>query len=332
MSDFNFLLRTYCATFNHENYILDALKGFVMQQTNFPFVCTIVDDASTDRTAAAIKQFVSENFDLDADSVGYEKDTEYGHVTFARHKTNKNCYFAVLFLKENHYSQHKTKVPYIQEWMNTKYVALCEGDDYWTDPLKLQKQVDYMENHEECVICFHPVNIYNEREKCLVKDFITREVPMITTFEDLAKQGNYIHTPSVIYRKNDEVLKQRAIIGRTVVGDYLLWLLLSQNGTIVKLSDVMAVYRFGVGVWSAESREKRVIDTIISVSKIVPLMRENNSKKAIDDFVWGLRNELLNRIEQKQSIIDMLYDSNDYRIGNAVLKPYRWLKHIFKKI
>lgn len=162
MSDINFLLRTYCATFNHENYILDALKGFVMQQTNFPFVCTIVDDASTDRTAAAIKQFVSENFDLDADSVGYEKDTEYGHVTFARHKTNKNCYFAVVYLNENHYSQHKTKVPYVKEWMNTKYVSFCEGDDYWTDKNRLQKMVDFLESHPDYVLVTHRISNYYE--------------------------------------------------------------------------------------------------------------------------------------------------------------------------
>lgn len=165
MGNSKFLLRTYCATFNHENYILDALKGFAMQQTNFPVVFTIVDDASTDGTAAVIKKFVSENFSLDADSVGYEKDLDYGHVTFAQHKTNKNCYFAVVYLKENHYSQKKSKEPYLTEWMDTKYIALCEGDDYWTDPLKLQKQVDFLEGHEEYVVCSHNFIKYYENTK-----------------------------------------------------------------------------------------------------------------------------------------------------------------------
>ncbi len=93
---YSFMVRTCCATFNHENYILDALKGFVMQQTTFPAVYTIVDDASTDGTAAVIRQFIGENFDVGDTSVGYDKDMDYGHVTFSRHKTNENCYFAVI--------------------------------------------------------------------------------------------------------------------------------------------------------------------------------------------------------------------------------------------
>ena len=103
------LVTVSCMTYNHEPYITDALNGFAMQQTSFPFVCTIIDDASTDRNAEVIRNYVSENFDLQDTSIAYEKDMDYGHVTFARHKTNENCYFAVIYLKENHYSQKKSK-------------------------------------------------------------------------------------------------------------------------------------------------------------------------------------------------------------------------------
>ena len=113
-----FLVRTFCATYNHESYITDALQGFVMQETSFPVVYTIVDDASTDRTAEVIREFVKENFALQDASVAYEKDTDYGHVTFAQHKTNKSCYFAVIYLKENHYSQKKSKAPYFEVCLN----------------------------------------------------------------------------------------------------------------------------------------------------------------------------------------------------------------------
>ena len=140
-----FLVRTYCATYNHEAYIIDALRGFVMQETSFPVVYTIVDDASTDKTAEVLRQFVNDHFVVSLLDGGYDKDTDFGHVTFARHKTNTNCFFAVIYLKENHYSQKKSKAPYLTEWMDTKYIALCEGDDYWTDPLKLQKQVEILE-------------------------------------------------------------------------------------------------------------------------------------------------------------------------------------------
>ena len=70
-------------------------------------------------------------------------------------------YFAVVYLKENHYSQKKSKAPYLTEWEDTKYIALCEGDDYWTDPLKLQKQVDFLERHPDYSLCCHRFKIYH---------------------------------------------------------------------------------------------------------------------------------------------------------------------------
>ena len=194
----SFLLRTYCATYNHENYIADTLNGFAMQQITFPVVYTIVDDASTDRTADEIKQYINENFDLGEASVGYDKDTDYGHVTFARHKTNENCYFAVIYLKENHYSQKKSKTPYLKEWMDTKYIALCEGDDYWTDPLKLQKQVEFMEGHKEYSMCFHRVGIlgsddskFDKFSNLAERDYSAKEI-----YENWT-----IPTASVVYRR-----------------------------------------------------------------------------------------------------------------------------------
>ena len=174
MENVVFLVCVFCQTYNQKNFITDAMDGFVMQETEFPFVCTVIDDASTDGEQEVIRNYLKEQFDLQDSSVAYEKETHYGHVSFARHKTNKNCYFAVLFLKENHYSQHKTKVPYIQEWMNTKYVALCEGDDYWTDPLKLQRQVGFLETHPDHSLCCHRYIIYNQNEGTWDDDYVKR--------------------------------------------------------------------------------------------------------------------------------------------------------------
>src|SRR5690606_559849 len=81
------------------------------------------------------------------------------------------------------------------------YIALCEGDDYWTDPLKLQKQVDFLEVNLDYSICFHNVKIYNQEGKTFQKDTITRDVNETTGEEELAK-GNYIHTPSVVLRND----------------------------------------------------------------------------------------------------------------------------------
>lgn len=149
-------------TFNQAKYITDAMNGFVMQQTDFPFVCTIMDDASTDGEQDVIRSFVEDNFDMQDSSIAYEKDADYGHIIFAQHKTNKNCYFAVILLKENHYSQRKSKAPYLTEWMDTKYIALCEGDDYWTDEYRLQRMTLFLESHPKYVLVTHRINRFDE--------------------------------------------------------------------------------------------------------------------------------------------------------------------------
>lgn len=233
-----FLVRTFCATYNHESYITDALQGFVMQETSFPVVYTIVDDASTDKTAEVLRRFVNEHFDVGSDTRGYDKDTDYGHVTFARHKTNKNCYFAFIYLKENHYSQKKSKAPYLTEWLDTKYIALCEGDDYWTDPLKLQKQVDFLEGHEEYSMCFHKVSVVYEGE-----------IKQEQLFERL-QEGDYsaydiyadwmVPTCTVVYRNSPVPFESNS---RIVFGDIFLWLQLAERGKIYCLDFVGGTYR-----------------------------------------------------------------------------------------
>ena len=86
-----------------------------------------------------------------------------------QHKENKNCYFCVLLLKYNHYSIGKPKTRNLAGFTKTvKYIALCEGDDYWTDPLKLQKQVDFLESNVDYVVCAHRNSIYYESEKRMV--------------------------------------------------------------------------------------------------------------------------------------------------------------------
>jgi glycosyltransferase involved in cell wall biosynthesis len=247
----SFLLRTYCATYNQESYIIDALKGFVMQETTFPVVYTIVDDASTDLTAEVIREFVKDNFDLQDSSVAYEKDTDYGHVTFARHKTNKNCYFAVIYLKENHFSQKKPKAPYLTEWMDTKYVAYCEGDDYWTDPLKLQKQVGFLEGHEE--YGFVGTNVWLD-----INGVLSQEPPYFSSgkiegdfvlmgdvFED-AKYGPVARTVSVLYK--NEVLQPYS---QYASGDILLEAILAKYSKYAFYQGYASVYRVGVGISSS---------------------------------------------------------------------------------
>ena len=106
MKDSNFKVCVRCFTFNQSKYIIETMNGFCNQQTNFPFICCIVDDASTDGEQEVITDYLNEYFDMHNSSVAYKKETDYAHIFYSQHKENKNCYFVVLFLKENHYKKN----------------------------------------------------------------------------------------------------------------------------------------------------------------------------------------------------------------------------------
>lgn len=184
LPDFTVLVR--CFTFNHSSYITDALNGFTMQQTNFPYVVVLVDDASTDGEQEIIKKYVKDNFCSSA----YETETDYANITFVQHRTNHNCYIAVYYLKENHYSQKKKKAPYVNPWREKcKYEALCEGDDYWIDPLKLQKQVDIMDEQIDVGLVHTAFDIVGEDSLLLKEEDIP---PFYRTLEPNLSSG-YIY-------------------------------------------------------------------------------------------------------------------------------------------
>ena len=117
-----------CMTYNHHDYIVDAMNGFTMQQTTFPFVAVIVDDASTDGEPEVINNYLKEHIDLSSTSGAKLWENDEARYVFAHHNQNPNCYFGVVFLKTNYYSQKKSKDPHIDQWFNeVKYIALCEG-------------------------------------------------------------------------------------------------------------------------------------------------------------------------------------------------------------
>ena len=163
-----FIVRVSCMTYNHSAYIIEAMDGFCMQHTDFPYICIIIDDASTDGEPEVIIKYIEENFKLEDRTIACFEETDDYKLTFAQHKTNKKCYFAFFSLKYNHYSIKKRKSPYWQRWSDTKYIALCEGDDYWTDPSKLQMQVDFLETHPDYTMVCNRTKLYSERKKAFI--------------------------------------------------------------------------------------------------------------------------------------------------------------------
>jgi len=293
-----FLVRVHCMTYNQHAYIADAMNGFVIQETNFPYICTIVDDASTDGEQEVIRNYVSDNFDISDASGAYEKDSDYGHVTFARHKINKNCYFAVIYLNENHYSKRKPKIPYFKEWDDqVKYVACCEGDDYWTDPLKLQKQVDFMEEHLDYSLCCHRYKIYNQNEGTWGDDYVKK---LFEESPDGFSFGNYENlnkawitkTMTLVYRRscmNNEDLNKY----RYRCDEHLNYHLL-RKGIGYCFPFVGAVYRrHGAGVYSVLSKKDRLVRWCRIREE---MLKYNLSDEVLKNYVYyGLRKYLYNR-------------------------------------
>ena len=240
----NYMVRVNCITYNHAPYIIEAMNGFSKQQTDFPFVCTIIDDASTDGEPEVIYQYLQKNFDLEDNATARKEETDDYILTFARHITNKNCFFAVILLKYNHFSIKKSKLPYIAKWENTKYIALCEGDDYWIAPDKLQKQVDFLELHSDYNLVYTDVNSYYEESGILIEGFFNHGIykRVKNTYKDEILWGWYLAPCTWVYR-NGIVKYPEKRNPSLFYGDIFLVLSLSQKGKIQYLNEVTSVYR-----------------------------------------------------------------------------------------
>lgn len=244
--NYNFKLRVSCTTFNHSAYIKDAMNGFCMQETNFPFICAIMDDSSTDGAPVIIKDYLQAHFDLKDTNTVREEETEDYKLTFARHKNNHNCFFAVYFLKYNHYSKNKSRTPYVKEWaQKVRYTALCEGDDYWTDPCKLQQQVGYLESHPECrLVCTRAKMFSLKNNAFRPKDNYCRKGDGdLDPKEVIRRGGYYIPTCSVVYRMGITGDGYPDYCRNSPVGDYPLQIWMAMKGNVYYFDAPMAVYR-----------------------------------------------------------------------------------------
>lgn len=269
--EYKYMVCTRCFTFNHAPFIVDAMNGFTMQETTFPVITIIVDDASTDGEPDVIRQYLVENFQAPYNT----EETDDYYLICANHTTNPNCTFVVFLLKYNHYSIKKSKMPYLSEWLdNAKYIAICEGDDYWIDSLKLQKQVDFLEGHPDYsmshtryIVFKTSINHFDDdkhrNERCLKmnNDGIVNPEFLI--------HGYTIRTLTVVFRsciRNKLSLMDSFLYkpGVFLMGDTQLWFGLSRFGKIHYLPEITSVYRKHEGSATMQKSFKKNIRFTLS--------------------------------------------------------------------
>lgn len=204
-------------TYNHEKYIAQAIESVLMQKTDFNYKLIICEDSSTDNTAKICLEYKNKYPDkidlyLNEKNIGVQLNAKKLHsLSFSSH---------------------------------AKYIAMLDGDDYWTDENKLQKQVDFLESHPDFAICFHKLRI--EYSENVPQNFplINENTPEITSIRDLA-QRNYIHTATTVFRN---VLKELPIwFNDLPFADWPLFLVIATFGKIKFFDKEMAVYRVHYG-------------------------------------------------------------------------------------
>jgi glycosyltransferase involved in cell wall biosynthesis len=228
------VLTICCITFNHERYIAQALDGFLKQRTDFPVEIIVHDDCSTDRTASIVR------------------DYQNRHPGLIR---------AVLRV-ENQYAQGKRIMPMFADWVDGEFVAVCEGDDFWTDPEKLQRQVDYLRTHPKAAGCFHDTSVVDDEGKVIADSYFDSQRISFSRHDVLATLLSREPTCSLVFRRTVFAPPLPAWYLRRP-SDLYLDLLITEYGTFDFIRRNMGSYRrHASGVWSRESPSTQLVELI----------------------------------------------------------------------
>lgn len=297
--DYKVLVR--CFTYNQSKYIEDALNGFAMQKTDFPFVCLVMDDASTDGEQEVIKAWMERECDMtNAENLEIEKS----FITLVPHKTNSSCTYAFYFLKENLYRKGG-KMLMVKPWReHCKYEALCEGDDCWIVENKLQSQAFILDNYESIGLIYTNVEIHNQRTGKIIK---IKNKPYKGLNELFVR--NYISTLTTMYRIElyKKYLKDinPAANDWKIIGDWPIWLWFEINSKVYYIDSVTSRYR--------------------SLEESASHSRDVTKQLEFANNHLNIAKYYINRTNVATRVVENVYD-NYYRMVYTVYKSHSYLK------
>lgn len=308
------LVSVYCLAYNHGKYIRSALDGFVSQKTNFRYEVIVHDDASTDDTATIIREYAN----------------KYPEI------------IKPIFQKENQYSKGiKIGNSFIFPIIKGKYVACCEGDDYWCDENKLQRQVDFLEGHLDYVACVHRT-LAIEGMNNSPKFIMGKPIDGTLLPQDIIPRDEFpYHTSSLMYRKEFAFHRPDFVSSVPGVGDYPFSIYLSLSGKIQHFKEIMSVYRLRTdGSWSQRmSRNcQKNIKTNENLIKMIEMADDYSEGKYHEEFqrsiaYYQYSNYLL-KAEYRQAIKEPHYKTLSFKEKLKIrLKAYfPWLLKIKRKL
>jgi len=285
------LLSVCLIIYNHVNYIRDAIEGVLMQKVNFNWELIIADDFSIDGTRELILEY-----------------------------KNKYPDFITLILQEKNVGAAQNWIDLITKPIS-KYIAYFEGDDYWTDPLKLQKQVDFLEGNPDFSLSFHNALIKWEDDSLPDKLFCPPNQKEISTIDDVIK-GWFIPSASMVFRT--EVIRPLPNWFKTIYnGDYALHLLAAYKGKIGYINKPMAIYRKANGSlsFSVGQNIEYINSQIINLLKLINLHTYLRFELLI--------NERINKIEKETKMYLLKKKS---KILYWIINPKKVIKKIGLKL
>ncbi|MBW2661424.1 MAG: glycosyltransferase [Deltaproteobacteria bacterium] len=292
------LVSIACITYNHEKYIAQAIEGFLLQKTSFPIEIIIHDDASTDNTKKNVEQYA---------------------------KINPNLIFPI-YQQVNQYSLgNKIFVKYVFPHCRGKYIAICEGDDYWTSPHKLQRQVDYLEKHPDIAGCFNNALVIDKDDKKIKDEWYDEQKQRRDNYKKRFNQEYCLTTLRSSYPSCGLMFRGTVLLNLPkwylkTGSDYLLDLLITEYGNLVYLPFIGSAYRIHEkGIWQGANKIERLN---MQLYRYIGLYSSKNMRSKYSAY---LKNEILTFSFNISKEYDKLFDTRHYLLYKLLYYKYKFL-------